>query len=397
MKVVQINQVCGVGSTGRITVDLSNVMTENGIENYIFYGLGQSGYPLARKFGSLLNIRLHQVGTRFWGYHGFYSVFATKELINKLDKINPDVIHLHLAHGFYINIKILFEYFKKTNAKILWTLHDCWSFTGHCAHFSYVKCEQWKTECGKCKNLKSYPVSHIFDRSKNQFIKKKEIFTGVKNLEIITPCIWLKDMVEQSFLKEYPVKVINNGVDLNNFQPAESDLRRKLNLDGKFIILGISFSLKSTKGGKYLVMLAEKLEINKEFHIVVLGLKTDGKLPPNITVLPKTNSIKELAEIYSMADVFVNPTLEDTFPTVNLEALACGVPVITFDTGGSAEAIDENTGIKVRQKDIAGLLDAVNTVKANGKGFYSENCRKRAEKRYSNRDRYLEYIKEYKA
>ena len=391
MKIVQINSVCGIGSTGRIAVDISKILTENNIENYIFYGIGKSSYPLSQKTGNIIDLRFHQVITRFFGFHGFSSACVTKKLINQLSEIKPDIVHLHNIHGFYLNINILFEYIKNNNIKTIWTLHDCWAFTGHCAYFDYANCNNWKTECSKCKNLKDYPVSWFFDKSKYQFNKKKEIFTGVKNLTLVTPSIWLKSLVKQSFLKEYPVEVINNGIDLEAFKPTESNLRQKYELQNKFVILGICFTLEGRKGGRYLVELAEKLDEN--YQLVILGLETREKLPDNIIKLPKTSTPKELAEIYSMADVFVNPTLEDNFPTVNLESLACGTPVITFNTGGSIESVDEKTGLVVEKGDIKGLVDAV--LKLNENPINSDECVNKAVGYYSKTDRYNDYIKIY--
>ena len=391
MKIVQINSVCGVGSTGRIAIDVRNVLNKHNIENYIFYGYGKSGLEKCERYSNILEVKFHIAVTRFFGYHGFASIIATKRLISRLEEIKPDIIHLHNIHGFHINIRMLFNYIKGKNLKVIWTLHDCWSFTGHCAYFDYSGCEYWKTGCRNCRNLGDYPISYFFDRSRQQFNKKKEIFTGVSDLTVVTPSEWLSNLVKQSFLKNYPVKVINNGTDLETFKPTKSDLKDKLKINGKFIVLGICFVLEDRKGGRYLIELANKLD--DRFHMVILGLKTDYQLPDNITLIGKTTSTNELSEIYSMADIFINPTLEDNFPTVNLESLACGTPVITFNTGGSIEAVDEKTGIIVEKGDIDGIYNAV--IKLYENNLDSDDCVNRAREKYNKFDRYNDYFELY--
>ena len=393
MKVVQINSVCGQGSTGRIAESISKVATESCIENYIFFGVGTCDYPLSECIESKLYLKFNILKTRLFGKHGFYSKAATRRLLKRLDEIKPDIIHLHNIHGHYLNIKMLFNYIKKNKIKTVWTLHDCWSFTGHCSHYDYAGCNKWKSGCYKCSQKKKYPKSLIFDRSKSVYKEKKELFTGVKDMTIVTPSEWLAGEVKKSFLKEYPVKVINNGVDLKKFKPVRTDIKEKYQLEDKKIILGICFNLYDMKGGKYLIELAKLLNGNE--HMVILGLSTNEQLPNNVTVLPKTNNVEELAEVYSMADVFVNTTLQDTFPTVNIEALACGTPVVTFDSGGSAEIIDESTGYKVARGDAEAMYSKIKDVLGKDSNVYKENCRKRAEMLYSDTNKYNDYIDLY--
>ncbi|MBQ4109869.1 MAG: glycosyltransferase [Clostridia bacterium] len=392
MKIVQINTVCEKGSTGRIDVNISKILTENGIENYIFYGSGHSDYEFGYKFQGNLYLKFNVLLTRLFGKHGFYSHFATYKLLKKLDEINPDVIHLHNIHGHYVNVRMLFNYIKKHNKKVIWTLHDCWAFTGHCSHFDYIGCNKWKTGCHHCLQKNMYPVSWFFDRSKESYRDKKKLFCGVKNMTIVTPSEWLKGKVKESFLKEYPVIVINNGIDLEKFRYTESDLKEKLGLSNKKIILGICFKLHDRKGGDYLVELAKKLSDDE--RMVILGLETDEKLPENITVLAKTHSIEELAKIYSMADVFVNTSLEETFPTVNIEALACGTPVVTFASGGSGEIVDSRTGAIVFEKNVDILYNKITQIVFSEKKNDSY-LRNRTEKLYSDVHQFKEYVKLY--
>lgn len=396
MKVVQINSVCGVGSTGRIAVDISKKLNDEGIENYIFYGTGQSDYEYGIKFGGTLNLRTHQLGTRLLGKHGFYSRKATKKLIEKIKNIDPDIIHLHNIHGHYLNVEVLFEYLASSNKKVIWTLHDCWSFTGHCAYYDYVNCNKWQTECNNCPALREYPRSLIFDRSRESFKDKKRIFNSVEDLTLVTPSRWLAEETKKSFLSKYPVQVINNGIDLSNFKPSRGDFREKHGIEEKFIILGVAGVWERRKGLDYFLELAKKAKEDEVIVLVGLSQEQQNKLSKNIIGISRTNSVKELAEIYTTADVFVNPTLEDNFPTTNLEALACGTPVITFDTGGSPECIDNQTGIVVEKGNLDNLLNAIDIVKNKGKEKYKKACIDRAKELYDKQNKFLEYIQLYK-
>ena len=397
MKVVQINGVCGVGSTGRIAVDLSKTMSSIDIDNFIFYGEGSSNYPLSMRIGNDCNIRQHQLLSRITGKHSLFSSGPTQMLINNIEAIKPDIIHLHNIHAYYLNIKLLFEYIKSKNYKVFWTLHDCWAFTGHCAHFDYAGCSKWLTQCEHCPNLKDYPISWFWDRSKKNYVLKKELFTNVTDLTIITPSDWLRGLVKQSFLGDYKVITINNGIDIEAFQQTSSGFREKHKLEDKFVVLCVNVGLQKSKGRDYMLAIADHLD--SSYKVVILGVTEQQKrqLPSSIIGITKRHSIRELAEIYSAADVYVNPTLEDNFPTTNLESLACGTPVITFNTGGSIESINELTGLVVTEKSLDGLLAAIKKVKQKGKGHYSYNCIKRAKEKYNKNDRYLEYIQLYTA
>lgn len=357
MKILQINSVCGVGSTGRIATDLYKVLKEQGHQCKIAYGRGTAPEGIdSIKIGSNLDNYTHVFKTRVFDKHGFGSVNATKKFIEEVKEYDPDIIHLHNIHGYYINIEILFNYLKEANKPVVWTLHDCWAFTGHCAYFDYVGCDKWKNGCSKCPQKQGYPTSNILDNSKFNYEKKKELFTSVKNMTIVTPSKWLANLVKKSFLDKYPVEVINNGIDLNIFKPTESNFREKYNLQEKFIILGVASVWEERKGLKYFVELSEKL--SDDYKIVIVGVneKQIKELPSNILTIMRTNNANELAQIYTTADIFVNPTLEDNFPTTNLEALACGTPVITFNTGGSKECINKNTGVVVEKDGIDEIL-----------------------------------------
>lgn len=396
MKVLQINSVCGIGSTGRIVLDIHQILNERGYNSYIAYGRRKSkDCKNTIRIGNNLDIYKHVALTRIFDRHGFGSKNATIKFIEKVEELNPDIIHLHNIHGYYINIEILFNYLKKANKPVVWTLHDCWAFTGHCAHFDYVGCEKWKIGCESCPQKNKYPKSIIIDNSKFNYLRKKELFTGIENMTIVTPSKWLSNLVKKSFLKEYEVKVIHNGIDLNIFTPKNKNIfRKKYNLENKFVILGVASIWEERKGLKYFFELSKLIDKNDVIVLVGLNNNQLKKLPSNIIGINRTNSIKELAEIYSAADVFVNPTLEDNFPTVNLEALACGTPVITFDTGGSPESIDDKTGIVVEKGNIDKLIEAINQIKK--KKIDPSSCIKRA-KIFDKEHRFNEYIELYKS
>lgn len=395
MKVLQINSVCGYGSTGRIATDIYKILEEQGHECVIAYGRGTAPEGIKTiKIGTNLDNYMHVAKTRLLDKHGFGSTKATKEFIKKVKAYDPDVIHLHNIHGYYINIELLFNYLKEANKPVVWTLHDCWAFTGHCAYFDYVGCNKWKSGCNKCPQKNSYPQSLLKDNSQYNYEKKKKLFTGIRNMTIITPSKWLAGLVKESFLKEYNVKVINNGIDLNVFCPQNKSIfRKKYNIEDKFTILGVADIWDERKGLKYFIELSKLIDNDSIIILVGLNDKQLSQLSPNIIGIKRTNNIEEIVEIYSAADVFVNPTLEDNFPTTNLEALACGIPVVTFNNGGSVESIDESCGVTVENNNIDELVAAISRIKVNK--LSEEKCIKKA-KGFDKKDRFNEYIKLYK-
>lgn len=341
MKILMINVVCGIRSTGRICTDLAKELDKEGHQVKIAYG--RDSVPpqyekYAVKIGSEFDVKLHGIKSRIFDRAGFGSENATKRFIEWVEKFDPDIIHLHNIHGYYINVEILFDYLRRCNKKIIWTLHDCWSFTGHCTYFDYVSCTKWKEGCFNCSQRREYPESLLIDNSKNNYIEKKKIFTGIKNLIIITPSKWLADLVHQSFLKEYPVFVINNGVDTDVFKKNSMISDSKNKYVDKKIILGVAAIWNRRKGLRDFIELSKI--IDDRYKIIVVGVSENqiNMLPPNIIGIKRTNSVEELSKLYNIATVFVNPTYEDNYPTTNLEAIACGTPVISYKTGGSSES-----------------------------------------------------------
>lgn len=346
------------------------------------------------KIGTYYSRKFSVLFSRITGRQNCYAKSATKKLLSRLDRFNPDVVHLHNLHGDYVNLPLLFNYIKTNRIKVIWTLHDCWAFTGHCPHFAMVKCDKWKSGCYKCPQYSIYPKS-LFDNSKKMYALKKRLFTGVENMTIVTPSEWLAGLVRQSFLKDYPVKVINNGINLSVFKPTESDFREKYGISAdKKILLGVAFGWGVRKGLDVFIELYNRLSAEK-YQIVLVGTdkKTDKQLPKGIISIHRTQNQTELAEIYSAADLFVNPTREDNYPTVNMESVACGTPVLTFRTGGSPEMVTEKTGSVVDCDDIAALVSEVKRI-CETSPFNKEDCIESA-KKFDENERFLEYIELY--
>lgn len=390
MRIVQINATCGVGSTGKICVGISKLLTERCVENYILYSSRTNGHAVGVSCSNDRDIKIQSLKAKVLGNYGLNSKKATQRMIDKLDQINPDIVHLHNIHGHDCSLELLFSYFKDKKTKVIWTFHDCWAFTGYCPHFAMVKCDKWKTECANCVQRREF--SWFFDRSRELFQKKKKLFQGL-DLTIVTPSQWLADLVKQSFLKEYPIKVINNGIDLTVFRPTEGAFRKKYQLEDKKIVLGVAFDWGVRKGLDVFVELASRLD--KTYQIVLVGTNDtiDRTLPKNILSIHRTQDQKELAEIYTAADVFVNPTREENFPTVNMEALACGTPVITFKTGGSPEVLDDLCGCVVPCDDVVALTKAIVSLCEDQK-IDSGCCIKRISN-YNQQNKYEEYMTLY--
>lgn len=364
MKLLLINSVCGIRSTGRICTDIAEEYEKKGYDVKIAYGreeVPEQFKKYAIKIGKDTDVKFAALKSRFFDDAGFSNKLATIRFLKWATKYDPDVLWLHNIHGYYINVEILFAWIKKRpQMKVMWTLHDCWAFTGHCAYFTYVKCYKWRENCFQCVQKKQYPRCIGFDRSSRNFFRKREIFCGVKNMTLITPSYWLKELVKQSYLKDYNVIVHHNTVDTNIFKPSKSDFRVKYNLEGKKIILGVASVWERRKGLPDLIKLASRLKENQV--IVVVGVTEEQKreLPKNMIGITRTNNAEELAGIYSTSNVLVNPTYEDNYPTVNIEAKACGLPVVTYDVGGSPESVPKEN--VVEPGNIEKLVKRVNEI-----------------------------------
>lgn len=390
-KLLQINVTSNWGSTGKIAEQIGLCAMSCGWKSYIAYGrmMNPSKSQLI-KIDTKLENYAHYTEQLLFDDEGLGSRFATKRLISKIWQINPDIIQLHNIHDHYLNYKILFEYLNKTNTKVVWTFHDCWAFTGHCFHFVQKNCNRWKTICHDCPLKNEYPKT-ILDRSSKNFKLKRHLFGDCKNLTIVPASYWMSDFVKQSFLKDKRIEVIHNGVDLNMYRSCGEKPSTK---DGKFRILAVS-SVWNAGKGEFDIYKLRKVLSEAEYEITMAGLSYDqiNSLPSGIKGIQRTQNINELVKLYSESDVLINPTYADTFPTVNLEALACGTPVITYNTGGSPEAIDERTGVVVEQGNVEALAETIRNMKNHP--LSSEDCRKRAEELFDKDKCYEKYIRLY--
>ena len=397
MKVLQINSTLNTGSTGRIAEDIGCTLIANGHESYIAFGReSRTSTSSVFQIGNRCSILWHVFITRIFDRHSFASKLATKRLINWIKFIKPDIIHIHCLHGYYIDTKLLFSFLDETQVPLVWTFHDAWAFTGHCTYFDFKDCYKWRVQCKKCPNLSAYPESYFYDNSTLNYNQKKHLFNLVKKMIIVSPSKWLGNHTKESFLGGYPVEIIHNGIDLNQFKPTDTEsVIAKHKLDGKHVILGVASVWSQRKGLADFIKLRNNLD--ESYIIILVGLKNNQKrnIPDGIICIKRTESIAELAGLYSAADVYVNPTWVDNFPTTNIEALACGTPVVTYNTGGSPEAIDSETGIVVPKGDIESLKSAIIQVLEKGKVFYTSKCRNRALLLFNKSDRYSDYITLY--
>lgn len=368
MRVLLINEVFGTTSTGKICAQIAEQLEAEGNEVKVAYGrwanVPEKYQRFAHYIGSDIEVKFHGIQTRLFDTHGFGSKHATKVFLGWAEQYKPDLLWLHNIHGYYINVEMLFGWIKQhPEMQVKWTLHDCWAFTGHCTYFTVAKCNQWKEECRHCSQLRRYPACIGLSSVRKNFERKRRAFTGVKNLTLITPSNWLADLTRQSFLKGYPVEVHYNTIDTNIFKPTLSDFRKRYGLEDKIIVLGVANVWEERKGLGDFYKLAKMLDDSYVIVLVGLSKKQMKRLPANIVGITRTNNPKELAEIYTAADVFFNPTYEDNYPTVNLEAQACGTPVITYDTGGAKEtAYTENPCFIVVEAEITNAYEAIKSM-----------------------------------
>lgn len=375
MRYLVINTVAGTGSTGKIAADICRKLTREGHEAVLAYARNKANCDDIRtvKIGNMLDVYWHVAMTRLFDKHGLCSKHATKRFLRWVDNYKPDIIWLHNIHGYYINYEELFEYIKRCNIKVKWTLHDCWALTGHCSHFTYVKCEQWKSHCSYCPQKRAYPSCLTNRKVDGNFNRKKKAFTGVKDMEIIVPSKWLKNLVAESFLKDYPCTVVYNEIDRNIFKPTPSDFRKAFHLEDKKIVLGVASVWSQRKGLDDFYKLATMLDSSYVIVLVGLNKKQIGDLPKNIIGIERTTNQNELAGLYSTANVFVNPSVEETFGMTSAEAVACGTESIVYQGTACEEIAGSNGSISVPQgvdhiyEAITGMPYISNN-KANGGG-----------------------------
>ena len=399
---LQINLCVNCLSTGKIAEDIGKAAINAGWKSYVAGAIiGQNpSESEVIKIGSSNYIYLPYFESLIFDNHcmGRASRNATHHLIAEIERIKPDVIQLHTIHAYYLNLKVLFEYFASIDTPIVWTLHDCWSFTGHCAHFDSVGCDKWKTHCESCPQLKEYPKSlGLIDNSSHNFNLKKKLFTALGDrLTLVPVSEWLADLVRDSYFKNRNIVTINNGIDLLKFKPTYKGFTEKFKFGNKHIILGVASSWGEHKGLGDFFKLDEIID-HEKFQIVLVGLKEKqvATLPKSIIGITATENIEQLSELYTIATVFVNPTYQDTYPTVNLESMACGTPVITYNTGGSPESVGVGVGIVVDKGDIIGLKKAVEHFASISKTPIQQECRAKAVEFFDKQKNFLKYISLY--
>jgi len=405
MKLVQINPVLRRStSTGRIMEEIGDLAMAKGWKCYAAYSRGRDGMIPTRMIplpvGSGISTVMHGLSTRIFDRHGLGSTAATKAFIGQLRNIQPDIVHIHNIHGYFLNYPMLFQYLKANDVRVMWTVHDCWLYTGHCYHYAFAGCDRWQTGCGHCPQRGAFPRSWLIDRSARNFTDKKKAFTSLRKdrFVIVTVSDWMRNEIKQSFLKDYDCRVIHNGIDLTTFAPVAdvTAVKRKYGItDRHTIILGLASIWSREKGLDDFIRMAGMLTPDEQIVLAGVDGRTRRRLPGNILAIRRTDNVGELAALYSAATVFVNPTWQDNYPTVNLEATACGTPVVSYRTGGSVESITPATGRIVEQGDVDGLLKAVRGIASAGKEAFTHECRNMALRRFSKEDRYQDYFDLY--
>ncbi len=397
-KLLQINSVVNKGSTGRIAEQIGDFGLNLGWKSFIAHGRG-GGESVSEtiKIGNSFDSKLHAIESRLFDNHGLSSRKATFNLISQITQINPDIIHLHNLHGYYLNYQLLFAYLHTIKIPIVWTLHDCWAFTGHCTFFSDINCHKWETECNHCPKSKNYPSSVFYDNSKNNFSLKRQVFTSNENLTLVPVSNWLGSVVKNSFLKNVPMNVIQNGVDLTSFSPIDSMqvIEEKYSIKNKKILLGVATSWDARKGLADYFKLAGI--ISKDYVIVLVGLtkKQIESLPASIIGIERTESISTLNELYSAAHIVLNLSNQESFGMTTVEGYASGTPSIVYNCTASPELITHETGLVIEAGNIEALVNGIEKITKNGKAHYSSNCRKLAESNFDKNKKIEAYFNLY--
>ena len=400
---LQINPVLRVStSTGRIMQEIGDLAMRNGWESYIAYGKGRDGILPCRSrvvpVGGRWSTLWHGVATRLLDRHGLASTEATRRFVREIERIRPDVIHIHNIHGYFLNYRVLFDFLAQSGIPVVWTVHDCWLYTGHCYYYSYAGCRLWQSECHDCPQRREFPASWLYDRSRQNFRDKRAAFTSLRKgqLMIVPVSDWIRAEMSRSFLGGCDFRVIHNGINTEVFDISGSDhVRTRYGLGDKHVLLGVASIWSREKGLDDFIAMSRLLAGDEVIVLVGVSPEQQRTLPRGIVGIARTENIHRLAELYSTADAFINPTWQDNYPTVNLEAISCGTPVVTYRTGGSIEAVTSDTGRVVEQGDVRGLLAAARDIRRQGCSFYRPRCRAYALAHFNKEDRYRDYLRLY--
>lgn len=397
-RILYINESLNTGSTGHIVEEIASSAMKNGYECMVAHGARyvHASQILHYAFSSRIEEYAHGVYSLFCNAHGLGSESATKRLIRFIQDWQPSLIHLHNIHGYYLNYPHLFEYLKKANLPVVWTLHDCWAITGRCAYFTLSGCHQWQTQCRDCPAYSDYPRSLLKAQTERNFLLKKQAFTGLNNMCITTVSNWLKEHVQQSFLQGYPCRTIYNGIDTEVFQPTASELRKQWNAEDKVVILGVASQWTETKGWKDWIRLAQRLDKNR-YTVVMVGVsrRQQQELPDHCVVISKTDNRPQLAQVYSAADIYVNLAHQEAFGLTLLEAMACGTPCISYDNTAIPETTTQETAIILPDRDIDAVQRAIAQAGSEWKQQCSGECRNHVLNKFNNIDKIQEYLRLY--
>jgi len=400
---LQINPVLRVNtSTGRIMQEIGELAMQHGWRSCIAYSKGRDGIkscqseviPVGNKWSTIW----HGLETRLFDRHGLASNEATRLFVKQIQELKPDVIHIHNIHGYFLNYQILFDFLAQSNIPVVWTVHDCWLYTGHCYYYSYAGCNKWQTGCGHCPQKKEFPASWLIDRSHQNYEDKKQAFTSLPldQLTIVPVSEWIREEMQYSFFRNNQFHVIHNGINTNIFNIYNPEqVKQKYGLNGKHILLGVASIWSREKGFDDCIQMADFLHPDEMLVLVGVRPEQQKRLKKNMLGIPRTENIHQLAELYAAADAFINPTWQDNYPTVNLEAIACGTPVVTYRTGGSIEAITDQTGFIVPQGNVKEMLEAARLISQRGKAYYQQPCRTYALENFRKEDRYQDYLDLY--
>lgn len=393
-KILQINATANWGSTGRIAEQINILSREKGWDCYIAYGrYSNSSQSNLIKVGSKLGVIAHYFENRIFDNEGLGSRFATKKLIKEIIKVAPDIVHLHNIHDHWLNYKLLFEYLNTTDIPVVWTMHDCWAFTGGCAHYSLNGCYKWQRGCENCKHK-----GNVLDRSHEHYLLRKNLFLSNKNLTLVPVSDWLKSELEKSFFQACNIKTIYNGVDLDVFcERKNKEILRNYSLEGKCVLLALATTWSAKKGFNDYIELSKLLP--SDCALVMVGVTSEQKkhLPENIIGIERTQDVNELVNLYSCSDIVLNLSYEESFGLTTVEGFACGTPAIVYDKTASPELVSKETGVVVKAGDISGIINAINLVRQSGIEHYPKECRKRAERLYDMSKSYAQYVELYES
>ena len=395
LTLLQINVTANWGSTGRIAEEIGQTAMANGWESHIAYGRrANASTSNLIKIGCKCDVYTHYLRNRLFDEEGLGSKRATHKLIERIKDLNPDIIHLHNIHDHWLNYPVLFECLANINTPVIWTIHDCWAFTGHCAYYDSAGCRRWQTGCYDCPQREGHPDFLFLDHSTQNYAAKKKWFMSLKEMTLVPVSNWLAGEVQKSFLGKYPIKVIHNGIDTDVFSPCAVD-KKKFGLGGKFVVLGVASVWSSRKGLSDFIELRKALPEDCVIVLIGLSQKQISSLPDGIVGISRTNNVQELVEYYSMADVYINTSIEETLGLTSIESQSCGTPTIVYNATACPETISSECGFVVEPHDISRLVEIVNHIRSQGKDKYSETCRHWAVEHFNKTDRFSEYIELY--